>query len=418
MKEKLTIPQGSETTIVCPNCQTEVALSEAMIHRFREQLQADFETKRKQQEKVFAQKEGELREKQQQIDQARQEFDARVQERVEIEKARLLASARQEAHEQLSLKLNDLQTQLDVNKRRLMEAETKELDLLRRQRDLQEKAEKLELEVERKISEERGRIRDEAKQQAVQEQTLKMAEKEKLIGDLQKQIDVLKQKAEQGSQQLQGEVLEMQLESTLKSQFPHDEIVPVPTGTRGADLLQKVRVPSGLECGTLIWELKRTRTWNSDWLAKLRNDQRANGAEIAILVTQALPREVKCFDCVEGVWITDVASSLSLAVALRQGLLLVAHERHAATGKNEKMEILYRYLSGVEFRQRVEALAEAFRDLKSDLETEKRAMAKIWAGREKQIAKAMESTARMFGDVQGIIGKTALPEIEVLQLEG
>jgi hypothetical protein len=234
---------------------------------------------------------------------------------------------------------------------------------------------------------------------------------------LQRQIEVLKQKAQQGCQRSQGEVLELEIESLLMQKFPSDEIVPISNGVRG-DLLQRVRTASGYACGTIIWETKRTQNWTQNWIAKLKQDQRAQKAELAVLVTQALPCGVKAFDFIDGVWVADPSSATGLAMALRQGLVSLANLRLAADGKAGKAEQLYEYLAGTEFRQKIEAIVEAFMAMQIDLEREKRAFAKIWARREKQIGQVIVNTALMYGGIQGIVGHGTLPEIACLELPG
>jgi hypothetical protein len=215
---------------------------------------------------------------------------------------------------------------------------------------------------------------------------------------------------------LQGEVFQRELESLLKQRFPADAIVPVSKGIRGPDLLQLVRTISGRECGTIVWEAKRTRNWAQSWIAKLKEDQRTQAAEIAVLVTEVLPNGIPTFELIDGVWVTTPSCAMALATALRQGLVSVATERMAADGKTDKMEQLYEYLAGTEFRQKIEAIVEAFVTMKTELESEKRAFTKIWARREKQIERVVTNTALMYGNIQGIIGQSSLPEIQSLAL--
>jgi hypothetical protein len=314
--------------------------------------------------------------------------------------------------------LQDLRARLNERERMLSEAQQGELELRKRQRELEDRQQALELEVARKIDLERESIREEARKRAADEQRLRLSEKEKVIGDLQKQIEALRQRAEQGSQQLQGEVLELEFESLLRGAFPADEITPVTAGVRGADLLQRVRDGAGQECGSLIWETKRTKNWSQLWIAKLKEDQRAHCADVAILLSLTLPAEVRHFALLEGVWVTDFACALGVASALRQGLISAANARRVETGKQEKMEVLYNYLAGTEFRQKVEAIVEAFVGMKSDLEAEKRATLRLWAKREKQIEQVVCNTALMYGGVQGIVGRSALPAIKLLEFEG
>jgi hypothetical protein len=226
----------------------------------------------------------------------------------------------------------------------------------------------------------------------------------------------LKQKAEQGSQQLQGEVLELELENLLRERFPHDEIEAISNGQRGADILQRVCTSSGEHCGAIVWETKRTRHWSNAWVRKLKEDQRSHAAELAVLVSQVLPDNVGLFGQLDGVWVAEVNVAVALAGALRQGLIYVNHVRRTQEGRNDKMALLYEYLAGTEFRQTIEAIVEAWVELKHDLEAEKRTMERQWKKRDQQLNRAIANTAAMYGSFQGIIGQAALPGIQPLQL--
>jgi hypothetical protein len=291
-----------------------------------------------------------------------------------------------------------------------------ELALRKDKRDLEEHQRELEVSVARKLDEERAKISEEAKRRADEEQRLRMREKEKVIGDLKTQIEELKRRAEQGSQQLQGEVLELDLESQLASAFPHDAIEPVAKGVRGADVIQHVRTNLGTDCGILLWEAKRARNWSRDWVPKLKGDQRDIRAEVAILVTEVMPPGLNGFGQHEGVWVCEGPSILPLAIALRDGLVGIAAAKQAEAGKAGKMEQLYAYLAGTEFRQRVEAIVDAFSTMQADLDAEKRAYHKHWAKRQKHIEQAITQTAMLYGGVQGIVGQATLPEIATLEL--
>jgi hypothetical protein len=232
---------------------------------------------------------------------------------------------------------------------------------------------------------------------------------------MQRQIEELKRKAEQGSQQLQGEVLELDLESQLKAKFPRDTIEPVPKGQFGGDIIQRVFGPHGNLCGTLLWESKRTKNWSDGWLAKLREDQRAAKADLALIVSTALPRGIDGFDLVEGIWIVEPRYFIPVATALRQSIIELAAVRQTREGQQTKMGMVYEYLTGPRFRQRVEAIVEQFAEMHEDLDKERRTMTRLWAKREEQIRGVIDSTAGMYGDLQGIAGK-AFREIEGLEI--
>ena len=256
--------------------------------------------------------------------------------------------------------------------------------------------------------------REQAKKEAEEGLKLKVMEKEQTIASMQTQIEELKRRAEQGSQQLQGEVQELELEALLRAKFPRDTIEPVPKGEFGGDALQRVMGPLGQLCGTILWESKRTKNWSDGWLVKLRDDQRTAKADIAIIVSQTLPKDVESFDLVDGIWVTNAKSVFSLAVALRHSLIELASARQALDGQQTKTEMVYQYLTGPRFRHRVEAIVEAFSSMQEDLDREKKAITKQWAKREEQIERVMQATVGMYGDLQAIAGKS-LQEIEGLE---
>jgi hypothetical protein len=294
-------------------------------------------------------------------------------------------------------------------------AQEAQAELLRKQRELDDAKRELDLTVEKRVQASLTEIRQKARMEAEESLKLKVAEKEQQISSMQRQIDELKRKAEQGSQQLQGEVLELELEATLRAHFPLDRIEPVGKGEFGGDVLQGVTSPAAQPCGALLWETKRTKNWTDGWLAKLRADQRAAGAELAILVSNALPKGVDTFGYIDGVWVTDFRFAVPLAVALRQSLVEIASARQAQEGQETKMELVYQYLTGPKFKHRVEAIVEKFADMQADLDRERKAMTRLWAKREAQIYGVIESTVGMYGDLQGIAGR-AFQEIEGLQI--
>jgi hypothetical protein len=243
---------------------------------------------------------------------------------------------------------------------------------------------------------------------------LKDAEKERQLADMRRQIEDLKRKADQGSQQLQGEAGEGELEGVLRAAFPADDIRPVPQGIRGADLEQVVLDNRGIRCGAILWECKNTKNWSDGWIAKLKQDQRALRLDVAVLVSAVLPKGRARFGWVDGVLVCDFASAAALASVLRVSLQQVAQARSTALNKDEKLELLYRYLSGVAFRQRVEAMVESFAAMRQDLEQERRAAERQWSKRARQIESVTFSIAGMYGDLQGLV--PALPAIRLLEL--
>lgn len=394
----------SQQTINCPKCGAKIEITEVIAREIEERLNAEFQSQLKKKEEAHRQ---ELRTK---------EID--FQNRLIIERKNSEEQARKKAEESISVELTDLKTQLidERNKRETLQRE--ELNLRKKQRELEESKKNLELEMFRRLDEERKKIEELVAQRIVEEHRLKDAEKDKKLADALKQVDELKRKMEQGSQQAQGEVLELELEALLKKEFPFDDIEPVSKGVRGGDILQIVKTQSGRICGKILWEIKRTKAWSESWIQKLKDDQRDAKAGLAVLVSEALPQGFHHFRQMDGgVWVTDVPSVVSLAIALRVVLIQVASAREFEIGKKEKMELIYTYLTGPEFKNRVSAIIEAFRAMNEDLESEKRAMQRIWERRTKQIEKVISNTSGMYGDLEGLAGN-ALPSIKILELPG
>ena len=343
-------------------------------------------------------------------------------EKLVLERAKIVAEESKKAKlalqtdiDQKARELAELQDILAQREVKLAEAQKAQADLIRQKRELDDAKRELDLTVEKRIQDGLSVTREQAKKEAEEGLKLKVMEKEQTIASMQTQIEELKRRAEQGSQQLQGEVQELELEAVLRTKFPRDTVEPVPKGEFGGDALQRVMGPLGQVCGTILWESKRTKNWSDGWLVKLRDDQRTAKAEIAVIVSQTLPKGVESFDLIEGVWVTESRCAIPVATALRQSLIELSGSRLASEGQQTKTEMVYQYLTGPRFRHRVEAIVEAFSSMQEDLDKEKKVITKQWAKREEQIERVMGATVGMYGDLQAIAGKS-LQEIEGLEL--
>ncbi len=402
--------------IICPNCKEEIEISEAIALQLREQIRKEYEGEYKNKlQKIEAERQ-KIEKQEKELASLKDDIDKQIEQRLRAERENLLKQAKAQAKEDLSLELKDREERVKELQKQLRVAQKAELELRKKERELQEKAERLELKVERKLAKEREKILQEASKTIEQEYKLKEAEKEQKIKDLLKQIEEMKRKAEQGSQQSQGEILELELENTLMNAFPNDIVKPVPKGISGADVMQLVKANNGLDCGIILWESKRTKNWSDKWLGKLRNDQRQAKASLAVIVTATLPKGVNNFANIDGVWVCHWSCVLEVANVLRMALLETAKIRLAIEGQQEKTELVYNYLTGVEFRNRVTGILEPIIMMKDDFEKEKRAIQKQWAKREQQIERALHSLASMYGDFQGIIGGGTLPELKGISL--
>lgn len=301
----------------------------------------------------------------------------------------------------------------DASEKRVKELSSQMAELIRKNQEFKRLEEERELEIAKKIAFAEDKVRKDAQNKAKEETDLKVLEKEKTISDLQKKLEEMQKTAQQGSQQTQGEVLELQLEQSLKQEFPNDIISEVPKGVRGADIIQEVHDKNGRTCGTIVWESKNAK-WNANWIAKLKDDQREVNADMAVLLTVDLPKEYKPFTFQSQVYITGRDSAVAVAKILRLALYEVFKVKQSGTDKQDKKEYLYEYVNSKEFLSKMESLVETFSIMKDEIENEKGWFSRKWARQEKQLTKALDSANSFYGDVQGITGNT-LPEIKSLE---
>lgn len=405
----------TEPTITCPKCRAKIKLTESLAAPLIESTRREFEARLTQQSSEIAKREEAL-------SKARETLETQVAEKLKKERGKIAAEEAAKAKRALGTELDqktkenaELQEVLKVRDAKLAEAQKAQTELIRKQRELDDAKREMDLTVEKRVQEGLAPVRDKARKEAEEQLKLKGLEKDELIASMKRKIDDLNRKIEQGSQQLQGEVQELELEGLLRAKFPVDVVEPVPKGDFGGDAVQRVIGPLGQPCGTILWESKRTKSWSDGWLAKLRDDQRAAKADVAVIVSQALPKGVESFDFLDGIWVTHPRHATPVATMLRHALIELSSARKASEGQQTKMELLYGYLTGPRFRQRIHAIVEAFSTMKEDLDKEKKALTKQWAKREEQIERVMQGTVGMYGDLQGIAGKT-LQEIDGLEL--
>jgi hypothetical protein len=416
-----------DTTITCPNCQTEIKLTESLAAPLIAATKREYEKKIADKDAVLDKREAELRQQQESVEEARANVDVLVAERLKADRELIIADEARKAKlkfgTDLETKANEIAELKDVLLQRdakLALAQAAQVEVLRKQRELDDAKRELDLSVEKRVQGELGTIREQAKKEAEDSLRLKVSEKEEQILAMQRQIEELRRRSEQGSQQLQGEVLELQLEAVLGSRFPLDVLEPVAKGEFGGDVLHRIVGPVGQPCGAILWETKRTKNWSDAWLPKLRGDQRAAKAELALLVSEALPKGVESFDLMDGVWITHPRFVLPVASVLRQSLIELAAARLSQEGQQTKTEQVYQYLTGPRFRHRVGAIVERFSEMQDDLNRERKATMRLWAKREAQIQGVIDSTVGMYGDLQGIAGRAMqeIPALETPLVEG
>ena len=416
----------AEPTINCPKCNQEIKLTESLAAPLVEATRNRFEQLLAQKDIDVIQRKKEIDLAEEKLVHAKQSLDdqvlLKVKDQLIKERTRIIDEETKKAKRavatdlaQKEKELTELQTVIEINQEKLAEAQSAQANIIKKERELDDARREIELTVEKGIRDKLIETRERAKREAEESLKLNIAEKDQTISSMQSKIEDLMKKADQGSQQLQGEVQELDLEENLRREFSLDVIEPVPKGEFGGDVVQRVVSVSGQLCGMILWESKRTKNWSDGWLPKLREDQRAAKADIAVIVSQSLPKGLDTFQTIDGVCVTHPRLVLPVATLLRQSLIEVAQSRQAIQGQQAKSEMVYDYLTSPRFRQRIEAIVEAFSTMQADLEREKKVITKQWAKRDEQINRVMKSTVGMYGDLQGIVGKT-LQEIESLEL--
>lgn len=363
------------TEIKCPDCGHQFELNESLKSEVEKELRGKMQDWQKKKE---------------------EEFDK--------QKTLLVSEAIKKAGDDTAAKLKSLEEEAKLKSQQLQDLQKKELDLLRDKNALEEKQKNMEVEIEKRFLEKRKEIEDYTVKREQELFDLKTKEYKLQMEQQQKLIEELKRKSEQGSMQLQGESAEILLEEILKESFPFDLIEEVGKGVEGADCMQIIRNSAGTVCGKIIYESKRTKAWSNAWVDKLKNDKRTQAADAAILVTQAFPKDMDRFGEKEGVWLCNFAEVNSVAHLLRNSIIKVYEIQKSQEGKGDKMQMLYEYLTGIEFRGQVEAITEGFLAMKQGISKERIQMEKIWKEREKQLEKVLISTSGMFGSVKGIAG--------------
>lgn len=403
------------TMIKCPGCGLEYPLEEALNDELKENIEKEKQALRKQMIDFKKSKEDELSKKDEEFRkmqiQQEQVFQTKMETELKKQNLQLEESIRKSMSADYENQLKMLQQSASENEEKLKLARKRELEFLQKEKALIEKEAEIELKMQRQLMGEREKMKEQlAKEEAEkmvlkeQEFQLRTRELEKQIEDQKKLVDEMKRKAEQGSMQLQGEVQELLLEEMLQNTFPFDIVSEVGKGVRGADCIQTVRNSFGNEAGKIIYESKRTKDFSVDWIEKLKTDMRNLGADVAVIVTQAFPKDMDRFGEKDGVYICSFSEVRSVALLLRNGLLKVADVRKSGENKGDKMVMLYDYLTGHEFGEQWKAIREGFMSMKLSIQKERDAMERLWKAREKQLEKVLLNAAHIRGSVEGIAG--------------
>lgn len=404
-----------DQTIVCPQCANVIPLSQALAEQFKHELEQQLAKEHQQKTAQMAALAAALEKQKLELETKQKTIQEQVKNQLETEKQKMWLLAQEKAQAKVDIELKDLQAQTREKDKKLAEAQEHELELRKQTRELEDQKKSLNLEIQRQLDEERKKITEELRKTEGEQFRLKLLEKDKQVEIMQKTIEDLRRQSQQGSMQIQGEVQENDLKNILSTTFFTDQITDVPTGIKGGDLIQIVNNQSGQKAGVLLWESKNTKAWSNDWLVKLKQDQGAAGADICLLVTRVLPDDIKGFGVKNNVWVLEPTYIIPLVTTLRYHLLEVSKVKNSLVGREQKMEYLYQYLAGSQFKNRIESIVMAFSEMQTDLLAERRAMERIWRKRGQEIERVIENTAGLYGDLQGIVG-ASLPAIQALEL--
>lgn len=372
---------STNPSITCPSCGTAIKLTETLAAPLLEAERCKLREEHRRRADVQRRREQALCEQQEQLEGAQLSLEMEISRRIDAERYVIRREERAKASEGVEADLKSAQLVIAEKEKQLKAAREAELALRRDRAALEDEKREFDLKLARALDAERDKIRAQTRKEDEEAACLRLAEKEETISRMRQQIEELRRRSEQGSQELQGEVQERALEAALRERFPFDQIEPVSTGRRGADVLHRVCGTDGQVCGTILWESKRTKNFSQAWLPKLRDDQREERADWAVLMTEALPNSLETFGEVDGVWVTSRACAMPLAAVLRHTLIESATTRRASEGQKGKMECLYEYLTGPQFRQRIEAIIDPVVTMQNELEAEKRAILRQWASR-------------------------------------
>ncbi len=389
--------------IACPKCGHHFNAEQALASDIEEKLKLQFNQKYKILQSQL-------------LRQAEEKEDA-LKKQLLHDKKQMEEQLKAKAREDIELELKTAKEEIEKNRKENRELKNREIEFLKKEQLLRDKEQELELQHQKKLLEARRELEEVARKKAQEESMMLLKERDMQIHSMKEQIDVMKRKAEQGSMQLQGEVQEVILEELLKVAFAFDIIQEVGKGVKGADVIHTVRNGTGKECGKIIYESKRTKSFSDSWIEKLKGDLRGQKADIAVIVTEAMPKEMDRFGVKDGIWICSFTEVKSVAMVLRDCLIKIYDIRCSQENKGDKMQMLYDYLTRNEFLHQFQAIVEGFSSMKEALENEKRVTFKLWKEREKQLEKVLQNSAEIYGSIRGIAGN-AIGEIKQLEYPG
>ncbi len=405
---------SNNSTITCPNCKYDFPIENALSQKIEDDIKSRYLKRYNEDKQKFETEKAQLAKEAELIKIQGENQEQILADKLRLAKSQLEQEAIKKAASEMALQMEMLNKELTDKSQKLKESQVKELELMQKEKQIKEREESLKLDMEKEMVARQKEIEDRVKKMESERSDLKIKELEKKLTDQAELVETMRRKAEQGSMQLQGEVLELALEELLKATFPLDSIEEVAKGVKGADCVQHIKNNMGDFCGKIIYESKRTKAFTNEWIEKLKRDMRAQQADIAVIVTETLPKDMDSFGFKDGVWICRFTDVKPLAFLLRDSLLKIHIALISQENKGEKMQMLYNYLTANEFRQNIEAVVEGFLALKDGITREKIQMEKIWKEREKQLDKVLLNTTQFYGSIKGIAGN-AVGDLKMLE---
>ncbi|MCB0746069.1 MAG: DUF2130 domain-containing protein [Ignavibacteriales bacterium] len=409
----------NQTKITCPNCGNEIDVQDIISHQLEEDLKKEFNTKLAEEKKKFDSQSATLKKEKEEFEKQKEKenelFDERLAKKIKEEKEKISAEVKNKLAEEQSEQFAELQKELNEKSIQIKELNKSKAEIEKLKREKNELKESIEAEAQKTLNEKLNEEKERIRKSEADKVELKLKEYEKQIEDQKKLVEEMKRKQEQGSMQMQGEVQELAIEEWLSNNFPLDTIDEIKKGARGADCLQIVNTRTRQNCGIIYYESKRTKDFQKGWIEKFKEDIREKGANIGVLVTDAMPSDMDRMGMREGIWICSFEEFKGLCFVLRESLIQISTALSSQENKGDKMSMLYDFLTSSEFRMQIEAIVEGFTQMKNDLDSEKRAMQRIWSTREKQIEKVVTNTVNMYGSIKGIAG-TAIGTVKALEL--
>jgi len=413
------VAQGPEK-VTCPNCGHEFDVSEILYHQLEEKLKKAFNAERVKERNALKEKESSLQERLDQVEEKekslQQQIDSNVKERLKEETDKLRKEAQAEAEEAQAERIEAMREELKEKSEQVKELNKSRAEIERLKREKDEQKEKIEAESEKRFTRALQAEKEKIQREVRDKTELKLTEKEKIIEQLNDRLKEAQRKAEQGSTQMQGEAQELVIEEWLRTAYNMDTVEEIKKGAQGADCLQIVNTRTRAGCGSIYYESKRTKSFQPAWIEKFKSDIREKKADIGVLVTEAMPPDMDRMGMRDGIWICSLDEFKGLSAVLRDTVIRISSVSAAQENKGSKMEMLYDFLTGPEFRMQVEAIVEGFTQMQTDLQSEKRVMQAQWKKREKQIEKVLLSTSGMYSSVKGIAGNS-IQSVKMLEFE-